>query len=176
MMEHFGIQTYIDGGLHTGLDTSALVDGSNFADSLTSDHSLADGGSHLLGVGELVLDGLGALHGDQDTGVGEAVGHGKVNAVLENIGNDDRLGTVGLADSSGEQANGTSTEDQYGGASGEGSAITGVPGDGERLGEGTQVEGDVIGEPGSVSENVLLHVRTRRGRRGLTCGTTGQGG
>lgn len=150
-----------------GLDTSALVHGRYLAYCHALDLGLLDHRRHLLRVLELVLDRLRASHRHQHAGVSEAVGHGKVEAVLLDVGNHDCLGASSSADGRGEEADCAGAEDEDSRVIREAGTVLGVHGHGEGLDEGAEVERHVGGEPAvyvSCCSRRAANEQVKRGR------------
>ena len=111
-----GKPTHVYGGLHARLDAGALEGDGDLANGGALNGGGGDAGGEVLGVGQLVVDGLGAGQGHDEGGVGEAVLHGEVDAVLLDVGDDDGARAGGLAHGGAQQADGPGAEDQDGGA------------------------------------------------------------
>ncbi|KAI6775088.1 hypothetical protein HG530_001846 [Fusarium avenaceum] len=104
----------VDCSLHTCFHTSAFVDCCDLTNGLPIDLGLLDHSSDLLSKGKLVLNGLWALHGDEHRSIGETVASSKVKTVLQDIGNDNSLGLIGLGNSSCEKPDGAGAENENG--------------------------------------------------------------
>ena len=106
--------TYVDGDVHAGLDTGALVRGGDLADLLAVNLGLGYHLGDLLRKVELLADLLRPAHGHNDAGVREAVCLGKFDSCGVDVGDDDLL-ALGLANSGSQQTNGAGTQNKDGG-------------------------------------------------------------
>lgn len=136
----FVFKTHVNGSLNTRLNAGAFVYSRDLADGLAVDGRGFDHVGDFLRVRELVFNRLRALHGNKHARVCKAMLHSKVDAVLLDIGNDDRLGIGGFADRRGEQADGAGANHQHRRAFRQVRSVAGVHGDGEGLKHGAEVE------------------------------------
>ncbi|KAI9163627.1 sorbitol dehydrogenase [Paramyrothecium foliicola] len=107
------VTSFVTSGIAAGGFESSSIARGVLANGLPVDLDALGRSGHLLRIGELVFDGLRARHGHENARLGESVAYGEVEAVLEDVGNDDGLGALGLEDGGAQQTDGTGTEDQH---------------------------------------------------------------
>lgn len=123
--------TYIDGALKTRLDTGTLKRRGNLVS-----HRLALDLRPLRHLGhfsrklQLLLGSLGPLHRDDDSGVGKAVGGGKIDPVMLYVGDHHGLRAPGLAHGGAQETHGSGPEYEDGGRRRETGSVVSVHGDG----------------------------------------------
>lgn len=142
--------TYVDSRLNARLHASALERDVHTPLSLDSS---ADVRRHLLRCGKFIFNSLWAFC-RQDCCIAQrskAFFDSKVNTPLIDVCDDDTRSSRKLRHRSNKKANGSSADNEHGGAGGEGAITERAAGcvnsDGERLDEGGGSVGDAWGEP-----------------------------
>lgn len=98
-------------------------------------------------MGELLVGRLRVRLGDDEAGVGVAVGDGEVDAVPLDVGDDDGRGVRRLAHGGHEQADGAGAEDEHRRPRRQAGAGAGAHRHRERLHDGAEVQGEAVGKP-----------------------------